>query len=735
MTASLAEISWPASRLGEALVALGRAGRLGTRAVEVSSPPPALVTDGGGLGRWIEAAAAWLGVEAEPVEALYPEVHALVCEAGPALLRLPPDRVLANAPTEARFLVLVGGGGRRVTLLTPGLITLRLRPEAVRAALCQVVEAPVASDVEQILAGAGVRGRHRQRARQALLRELLAARRVGGCWLLRPAGATGLLAQAREARLPQLLAALLGAHAISYGLWVLSWGLLGWMALQGRFEPGWLLAWLLLLLTLIPFHLLSTAAGGRLAIRAGTVLKRRLLEGALKLERDDVRHQGAGQLLGRVIESEVVESTALAGGFLSLTASLELLLAGVTLALGAGSWLHVVLLLGWVAVTVLLARRLVSRRRRWTQERLDMTNDLVERMVGHRTRLAQEPRAYWNEGEDQALERYLETSADLDRSATTLQVVVPRGWFLAGLLGLAPAFLAGEGLAGAGPPVTALAVGVGGVILAYRAFRSLAEGLERLAAAAIAWEYVQPLWQAAARQEPPAHPGFAILGASGGCEPPGQVEPGASQPPLAPLLEGRDLVFRYPGRAEPVLKGVDVRIRAGDRMLLQGQSGGGKSTLAALLTGCRQPASGLLLFRGLDRETLGAESWRRRVVLAPQFHDNHVLMGTFAFNALLGRGWPPRSEDLADAERVCCALGLGPLLKRMPAGLQQMVGETGWQLSHGEKSRLYLARALLQGADLLILDESFAALDPQTLRHTLAFVLETAPTVLVIAHP
>src|SRR5947208_2569075 len=71
----------------------------------------------------------------------------------------------------------------------------------------------------------------------------------------------------------------------------------------------------------------------------------------------------------------------------------------------------------------------------------------------------------------------------------------------------------------------------------------------------------------------------------------------------------------------------------------------------------------------------------------------------------------------------------------MPAGLLQVVGETGWQLSHGERSRLYIARALLQGADLLILDESFAALDPATLRRTLAFVIERAPTVLVLAHP
>lgn len=110
-------------------------------------------------------------------------------------------------------------------------------------------------------------------------------------------------------------------------------------------------------------------------------------------------------------------------------------------------------------------------------------------------------------------------------------------------------------------------------------------------------------------------------------------------------------------------------------------------------------------------------------------------MGTFAFNVLMGRGWPPNQKDLEAAERVCRALGLGPLLDRMPAGLQQMVGETGWQLSHGERGRLYIARALLQHAELVILDESFAALDPQTLRSTLRYLLDSAPTLMVIAHP
>jgi ATP-binding cassette subfamily B protein len=176
-------------------------------------------------------------------------------------------------------------------------------------------------------------------------------------------------------------------------------------------------------------------------------------------------------------------------------------------------------------------------------------------------------------------------------------------------------------------------------------------------------------------------------------------------------------------------------MRWGERVLLEGPSGGGKSTLAALLTGLRQPESGLLLLGGLDLPTLGAAGWRQRVVAVPQFHDNHVFTGTLAFNLLMGRHWPPQPADLQAAEALCCALELGPLLDRMPAGMWQLVGETGWQLSHGERSRLYMARALLQGAPLLILDESFAALDPETLYRVYQCVQDHAPTLMVIAHP
>jgi ABC-type bacteriocin/lantibiotic exporter with double-glycine peptidase domain len=200
-------------------------------------------------------------------------------------------------------------------------------------------------------------------------------------------------------------------------------------------------------------------------------------------------------------------------------------------------------------------------------------------------------------------------------------------------------------------------------------------------------------------------------------------------------LEATDLRFVHAGRGDPVLQGCNLTIGSGERVILQGPSGGGKSTLASLLAGLRTPQSGLVLLDGLDRHTVGFEGWRRRVVLVPQFHENHLVLGSVAFNLLMGVQWPPEPDDFARAEAVLRELGLGPTLDRMPSGLLQTIGETGWQLSHGERSRLYLARALLQNPDILILDESFAQLDPANMHLALTAVTARSAGILLIAHP
>ncbi len=184
-----------------------------------------------------------------------------------------------------------------------------------------------------------------------------------------------------------------------------------------------------------------------------------------------------------------------------------------------------------------------------------------------------------------------------------------------------------------------------------------------------------------------------------------------------------------------MLRGANLELRRRERILLTGASGGGKSTLIALLAGLRPPQSGLLLAGGLDLPTLGVAGFRRRVALAPQFHQNHIFTGPLSFNLLMGHPDPDDPAALAEAGEICRELGLQPLLDRMPAGLGEMVGETGWQLSHGERSRIFLARALLQRTAVVMLDESLGALDPETFDLALDCLAKRAESLILVAHP
>ena len=150
------------------------------------------------------------------------------------------------------------------------------------------------------------------------------------------------------------LALLLASHTTFFLLWILSWFLLGSIALAGHLEFGWLTAWALVLVTLVPLRLSTTWFGGRFAIGASVLVKRRLLYGALQLNPDTIRRQGAGSLLGRILETEVLDSLAVTGGFLSVTAAVELLASLVVLAYGSAGLLHVALLVLTLAVTCLL---------------------------------------------------------------------------------------------------------------------------------------------------------------------------------------------------------------------------------------------------------------------------------------------------------------------------------------------------------------------------------------------
>jgi ATP-binding cassette subfamily B protein len=714
-TDSIASLAWPATRLGEAVRVAARAGGIALRDLDIPALQPPADSDDG-FARSVAQVAVSLGVEAEPTSAPAGDVEMLLRKAAPALVRVPLDG-------PARILVLVPAGVSaqgRTHVVDPRGHVHRIATAELRDLLCRHLELPIAAEITALVETSRIPRHRRARARRAILAERLADSRVEGVFMLRLPGTAPLLAQLKQASVPARAARVLAAHFLEQALFVTSFWILGVTALVGNLDPGWLAAWGLVLASQAPLHSYVTRAQAVIAIDVGALLKRHLLAGALRKDADEARREGAGQTLGLVVEAETIEDMAIGAGFAAALAVAELVVGAVILATGASAVLELALLAAFLVAGAAVGLRLYRARAAWTDERLALTHDTIERMVGHRTRLAQEPQETWHDGEDQGLTRLFARGRMMDRFVPALTLGLPRAWLLASVAALAPAMMADTRTA------AALSLSIGGVLVVQRALRRVSQGIAGLAGTAVSLRRLRPVFESATRAEPVASSLASSLAFDT------QRAPGGS-PRL--LLDARHLGFRHRGRAAPVLSDASLRVSSGDWVLVEGPSGCGKSTLASLLLGLREPDEGLVLLEGLDRRTLGAAAWRRRIAGVPQFHENHLLGASLAFNLLMGRRWPPTPRDLEEAEAVCTELSLGALLARMPSGILQPVGETGWQLSHGERSRVFMARALLQGADIVVLDESFAALDPATLRRAMDCVKARAGTAVVIAHP
>lgn len=685
----LSDLAWPVSQLDEALAAL-------LKACGAGCEPAGRLPIGLQVSEWIDHFAKRFNCEAEPLESTLGELRTELVSAAPLLLKI----------GDSRFLAIIDGRKQHVRVLAPNRSICKVAVEEICRVVREPAERSIRPQLEQLLADSGIAESKHGKTLNLLLEEQLAARPLRDCWRLRLSAGASTASLLSEAGAIRNGAGLLVSHTAQYLLWLASWAILGRLSFDGHLDRGWLMAWALLLMTLIPFRLLTTWRQGLFAIGVGGFLKRRLLAGAMRLAPEEMRHRGIGSFLGQALEAEALESLALSGGIAGLLAVIEIGVAAFVLGRLA------ILLLLWCALTAFLTWRFLRGYQRWTDTRMDLTQDLVESMVGHRTRVAQQPKEQWHTAEDQALDGYLAVSRRVDNCGASLIGVIPRGWLLVALAALAPSIVAGKAAS------TETAILLGGILLAYTAFHRMAAAFIDIAGCWVAWTRIAPLFRAAARPE--------MLG---------EIATIEESRPAEKLIEADRLSFRYRSEGNPVLQSCSLTVRRGDRILLEGPSGGGKTTFASLLSGVRQPQSGLLLVSGLDRQTLGSERWRHGVAAAPQFHENHILTETLAFNLLMGRRWPPTPGDMEEAESVCRELGLGDLLDKMPSGLLQMVGEGGWQLSHGERSRVYIARALLQNANLVILDESFAALDPENLETALECTLRRAETAMVIAHP
>lgn len=209
-----------------------------------------------------------------------------------------------------------------------------------------------------------------------------------------------------------------------------------------------------------------------------------------------------------------------------------------------------------------------------------------------------------------------------------------------------------------------------------------------------------------------------------------QREPadGGRPPRLERAITFEGVELAYAGR--PVLRDVSLEIPAGRITVLVGPSGAGKTSLADLAVGLLRPTAGRVCVDGIPLPELDLRAWRRQIGYVPQemllVHDS-ILMNVTLGEAGLGE---------AEVRRALRDAGAEEFVDRLPEGLQTRVGEKGSLLSGGQRQRLAIARALVHGPRLLVLDEATTALDPATEAAICRTVtrLRGEMTILAITH-
>jgi ATP-binding cassette subfamily B protein len=203
--------------------------------------------------------------------------------------------------------------------------------------------------------------------------------------------------------------------------------------------------------------------------------------------------------------------------------------------------------------------------------------------------------------------------------------------------------------------------------------------------------------------------------------------PSAAEVSLASL---EDVSLPEHGGPTAVLHDVSFRVEPGQLVALVGQSGAGKSTIAALVSRLYDVTGGAVRVGGLDVRQATLASLRDAIGVVSQ--DAHLFHDTIRANLLYAR--PEATED--QLWEALSGARIATLIHSLPDGLDTVVGDRGYRLSGGEKQRLAIARVLLKGPGIVILDEATAHLDSESelaVQHALDAAL-TGRTSLVIAH-
>ncbi len=193
----------------------------------------------------------------------------------------------------------------------------------------------------------------------------------------------------------------------------------------------------------------------------------------------------------------------------------------------------------------------------------------------------------------------------------------------------------------------------------------------------------------------------------------------------------KDVVFSYPTREDvSVLKGLNIEIKAGEKVALVGHSGAGKSTIAQLLMKFYTLKEGQITIGEESIADIDLHLLRKNIGIVPQ--EVILFGGTIREN--IGYGKPnATSEEIKEAAKLANALSF---VEEFPEGFDTIVGERGVKLSGGQRQRIAIARAILKDPSILILDEATSSLDAES-EHMVQSALEnlmSGRTTIIIAH-
>ncbi len=204
----------------------------------------------------------------------------------------------------------------------------------------------------------------------------------------------------------------------------------------------------------------------------------------------------------------------------------------------------------------------------------------------------------------------------------------------------------------------------------------------------------------------------------------------SSLPPLKGSIELDTVIFRYRVDGQEVLKGLNLRIEAGEVIGIVGRSGSGKSTLTKLIQRLYIPERGRVLIDGMDLLLADASSLRRQIGVVLQ--ENLLFSGTIRDNIALAAPGTPLEHVIAAAQLA----GAHEFILELPEGYDTLVGEQGSTLSGGQRQRIAIARALITNPRILIFDEATSALDYESERiiQDNMKAICCGRTVIIIAH-